>query len=131
MPWNIFQHLASARKPLPPQLLLSNPTNQSMATGARCRLALLWCMAAAARPFPAHSRAFGVVRDVRARAEAKRVLVPIGDGSEEIESVTIMDVLARAGAEVTCASVMDRLEVKIFLLIFYSLKRKDAVVVVH
>jgi len=35
-----------------------------------------------------------------------RVLVPIADGSEEIETVTIVDVLRRAGAEVTLASVM-------------------------
>lgn len=36
----------------------------------------------------------------------KKVLVPIADGSEEIESVTIIDVLVRAGAAVTMASVM-------------------------
>ncbi|WKT60339.1 DJ-1/PfpI family protein [Microbulbifer thermotolerans] len=35
-----------------------------------------------------------------------RVLVPIADGSEEIEAVTIVDVLRRAKAEVTLASVM-------------------------
>ncbi|WP_193162856.1 DJ-1 family glyoxalase III [Microbulbifer hainanensis] len=35
-----------------------------------------------------------------------RVLLPIADGSEEIEAVTIVDVLRRAGAEVTLASVM-------------------------
>jgi len=34
------------------------------------------------------------------------VLIPIADGSEEIEAVTIVDVLRRAGAEVTLASVM-------------------------
>ena len=36
---------------------------------------------------------------------AKTVLVPIADGSEEIEAVTIIDVLRRAGAEVVAASV--------------------------
>lgn len=42
---------------------------------------------------------------------AKRVLVPIGNGSEDIESVTLVDVLRRAGAEVTLASVESGLEV--------------------
>lgn len=35
----------------------------------------------------------------------KTVLVPIADGSEEIEAVSIIDVLRRGGAEVTVASV--------------------------
>ena len=39
---------------------------------------------------------------------AKRVLVPIGDGSEEIETSCITDTLTRAGAEVTVASVMPK-----------------------
>ena len=38
-------------------------------------------------------------------AKAKRVLVPIADGTEEIEVVTVVDVLRRAGAEVVLASV--------------------------
>lgn len=37
----------------------------------------------------------------------KRVLVPIGTGSEEMEAVITIDVLRRAGAEVTVASVED------------------------
>lgn len=43
----------------------------------------------------------------------KRVLVPIADGSEEIESVTIIDTLVRAGASVTVASVGEDVQVKI------------------
>ena len=38
----------------------------------------------------------------------KRVLVPIADASEDIEAVATIDVLRRAGAEVTVASVAGR-----------------------
>lgn len=41
---------------------------------------------------------------------SKNVLVPVADGCEEIETVCIIDVLRRAGAEVTVASV-DGLEI--------------------
>ena len=39
-------------------------------------------------------------------AMTKKVLVPIGEGSEEIETTCITDTLTRFGAEVTVASVM-------------------------
>jgi putative intracellular protease/amidase len=35
----------------------------------------------------------------------KTVLIPVADGSEELEAVAIIDVLRRAGATVTVASV--------------------------
>ncbi|NOS35116.1 MAG: DJ-1 family protein [Deltaproteobacteria bacterium] len=41
---------------------------------------------------------------------SKKVLVPVADGCEEIEAVCIIDVLRRASAEVTVASV-DSLEI--------------------
>ena len=39
---------------------------------------------------------------------AKKVLVPIAEGTEEIEAVCIIDVLRRAGAEVVVASVGEK-----------------------
>ncbi len=38
---------------------------------------------------------------------SKTVLIPIANGSEEIEVVTMIDVLRRADIEVTVASVSD------------------------
>lgn len=43
----------------------------------------------------------------------KHVLVPVADGSEEIESVTIIDTLVRAGASVTVASVSENIQVRL------------------
>ncbi len=43
---------------------------------------------------------------------AKRVLVPLAEGFEEIEAVTIVDVLRRAGVETTTASLAAKREVK-------------------
>ncbi|GMI88243.1 DJ-1 homolog C [Hibiscus trionum] len=42
----------------------------------------------------------------------KKVLVPIGFGTEEMEAVVLVDVLRRAGAEVTVASVESQLEIQ-------------------
>ncbi|XP_031282296.1 protein DJ-1 homolog C isoform X1 [Pistacia vera] len=42
----------------------------------------------------------------------KKVLVPIGLGTEEMEAVITVDVLRRAGAEVTMASVEPQLEIE-------------------
>ena len=41
-----------------------------------------------------------------------KVLVPLADGFEEIEAVTVVDVLRRGGVEVVTASVHDRLDVR-------------------
>jgi 4-methyl-5(b-hydroxyethyl)-thiazole monophosphate biosynthesis len=41
----------------------------------------------------------------------KTVLVPIADGTEEIEAVCIIDTLRRSGARVTVASVMGELQI--------------------
>lgn len=54
------------------------------------------------------------IKDTTSLAMTKKVLVPIADGSEEIETTSITDTLTRFGAHVTVASVMSggRLECK-------------------
>jgi 4-methyl-5(b-hydroxyethyl)-thiazole monophosphate biosynthesis len=47
----------------------------------------------------------------RSFSMSKKVLVPIADGSEDIEAVCIIDVLRRAEADVTVASVSDELQI--------------------
>lgn len=42
---------------------------------------------------------------------SKKALVPIADGSEEIEAVCLIDTLRRAEVEVTVASVMDQRQI--------------------
>lgn len=43
---------------------------------------------------------------------SKRILIPLAEGFEEIEAITIIDILRRANLEVITASLIDNLEVK-------------------
>ena len=43
---------------------------------------------------------------------SKRILIPLAEGFEEIEAITIIDILRRATVEVITASLTDNLEVK-------------------
>lgn len=64
------------------------------------------------RPTALHSSTTTAAMSSSTHLHAKpKVLVPIAEGSEEIEAVTIIDTLVRGGAEVTVASVSDSLSV--------------------
>jgi putative intracellular protease/amidase len=56
---------------------------------------------------------YGSLRSLNSliKPQPKLVLVPIANGSEEIEVVTIVDTLVRAGASVTLATVESNLMV--------------------
>lgn len=45
-------------------------------------------------------------------AEKKTALIPIANGAEDIETVSVIDILARAGIEVTVASLTETKLVK-------------------
>jgi len=49
----------------------------------------------------AYFRAYSHSASSQKMSSTKRVLVPVANGSEEIEAVSIIDTLRRAGAEVT------------------------------
>ena len=46
-----------------------------------------------------------IVNSMTRRFSTKTVLVPVAGGSEEIETISVVDILRRAGAEVTLAKV--------------------------
>lgn len=80
-----------------------------LAAGGVTRSSLLKAGCALAVPIipaPAPAR-----RVATMASDKKTVLVPIGTGSEEMEAVIIIDVLRRAGAAVTVASVEPELTV--------------------
>jgi hypothetical protein len=54
---------------------------------------------------PSNSRLFSSATNL-SMSSTKRVLVPIAEGSEEIETTCITDTLTRFGADVIVASVM-------------------------
>ena len=84
-------------------LLLAHTTLvRSLSLGVAPRVPSL----AAAGAFARGSGAF------MTEAAVRRVLVPVADDSEEIETACITDTLVRAGAEVIVASVMPSLQVR-------------------
>jgi 4-methyl-5(b-hydroxyethyl)-thiazole monophosphate biosynthesis len=62
-----------------------------------------------AGPFLRRTRAFPLMQGVKlstaSTTSQKNVLVPVSHGSEEIETITIVDTLVRGGANVTLAAV--------------------------
>ncbi|KAG5526460.1 hypothetical protein RHGRI_032659 [Rhododendron griersonianum] len=52
------------------------------------------------------------ISSIRGLLTTTKVLIPIGFGTEEMEAVIMIDVLRRAGADVTVASVDPQLEIK-------------------
>ncbi|XVF01267.1 hypothetical protein REPUB_Repub04eG0073200 [Reevesia pubescens] len=61
---------------------------------------------------PTNPSTTNTVTDTPTALSPKKVLVPIGFGTEEMEAVILVDVLRRAGAEVTVASVEPQLEIQ-------------------
>ncbi|KAK8938196.1 hypothetical protein KSP40_PGU018959 [Platanthera guangdongensis] len=83
-------------------------------------VAILWSSCSTPLPAPAR-RTFDASRSTTRRtalaapsisSPKKKVLVPIGLGTEEIEAVILVDVLRRAGADVTVASVEPMLQIE-------------------
>ena len=92
-----------------PSVLCPQPPWAPMAVALRASLSFAPPRASASlralRRAPVVAAPRASCRCVTMAAAAKRVLVPIANGSEEIEAVSIVDVLRRAGADVTVASV--------------------------
>lgn len=68
-----------------------------------------------ANPYVLCLKELGTTNEAKGKVRVcvgKQVLVPIGYGTEEMEAVILVDVLRRAGAEVTVASVESKLEVE-------------------
>lgn len=93
-----------AATPRPAASTLPPPARASLRRGP-----LTGCPSA---PLLMMSSSAGGEMQATGEAAVKHVLVPVADGSEEIESVTIIDTLVRAGAAVTVASVGDDIEVR-------------------
>ncbi|PRQ31059.1 putative protein deglycase DJ-1, class I glutamine amidotransferase [Rosa chinensis] len=64
------------------------------------------------KPIPSLSFSLSSTTAMASASPAKKVLVPIANGSEQMEAVISVDVLRRAGADVTMASVEKQLRVE-------------------